>query len=117
MAEATDVRDLVSQLLEHHGYWVQEDLDLQSYFSVDLDFGTLFYTGFRSSRLGMSLRNLGGDKDVIGQIARFPMVFNLSGAAEIYGNLGDPMSITVAVEQMSAVCECGFLLFDSRSSR
>jgi hypothetical protein len=80
--------------------WVQEDLDLQSYSSVDFDFGTLFYTGFRSSRLGMSLRNLGGDKDVIGQIARFPMVFNLSGAAEIYGNLGDPMSITVAVEQM-----------------
>lgn len=80
--------------------WVQEDLDLQSYSSYDVDFGTLFYTGFRSSRLGMSLRNLGGDKDVIGQIARFPMVFNLSGAAEIYGNLGDPMSITVAVEQM-----------------
>jgi len=80
--------------------WVQEDLDLQSYSSYDVDFGTLFYTGFRSSRLGMSLRNLGGDKDVIGQIARFPMVFNLSGAAEIYGNLGDPMSITVAFEQM-----------------
>jgi len=80
--------------------WVQEDLDLQSYSSIDLDFGTLFYTGFRSTRLGMSLRNLGGDKDVIGQKARFPMVFNLSGAAEIYGNLGDPMSITVAVEQM-----------------
>jgi hypothetical protein len=80
--------------------WVQEDLDLQSYSSIDLDFGTLFYTGYRSTRLGMSLRNLGGDKDVIGQKARFPMVFNLSGAAEVYGNLGDPFSLTVAVEQM-----------------
>jgi len=80
--------------------WVQEDLDLQSYSSIDLDFGTLFYTGYRSTRLGMALRNLGGDKDVIGQKARFPMVFNLSGAAEVYGNLGDPFSMTVAVEQM-----------------
>ena len=79
---------------------VQEDLDLQSYSSVDVDFGTLFYTGYRSTRLGMALRNLGGDKDVIGQKARFPMVFNLSGAAEVYGNLGDPVSLTVAVEQM-----------------
>ena len=41
--------------------WVQEDLDLQSYSSYDIDFGTLFYTGFHSTRLGMSLRNLGGD--------------------------------------------------------
>jgi hypothetical protein len=80
--------------------WVKEDLDLQSYSSIDLDFGTLFYTGYRSTRLGMSLRNLGGDKDVIGQKARFPMVFNLSGAAEVYGNLGDPVSVTLAVEQM-----------------
>jgi hypothetical protein len=80
--------------------YVTEDLDLQSYSSIDLDFGTLFYTGYRSTRLGMSLRNLGGDKDVIGQKARFPMVFNLSGAAEIYGNLGDPVSVTLAVEQM-----------------
>jgi len=80
--------------------WVQEDLDLQSYSSIDIDFGTLFYTGYRSTRLGMSLRNLGGDKDVIGQKARFPMVFNLSGAAEVYGNLGDPFSLTVAIEQM-----------------
>jgi hypothetical protein len=80
--------------------YVKEDLDLQSYSSFDIDFGTLFYTGYRSTRLAMSLRNLGGDKDVIGQKARFPMVFNLSGAAEIYGNLGDPFSLTVAVEQM-----------------
>jgi hypothetical protein len=80
--------------------YVKEDLDLASYSSIDIDFGTLFYTGYRSTRLGMALRNLGGDKDVIGQKARFPMVFNLSGAAEIYGNLGDPMSVTLAVEQM-----------------
>ena len=80
--------------------YVKEDLDLQSYSSIDLDFGTLFYTGYKSTRLGMALRNLGGDQDVIGQKARFPMVFNLSGAAEVYGNLGDPVSVTVAVEQM-----------------
>jgi hypothetical protein len=80
--------------------YVKENLDLKTYGSVDIDFGTLFYTGYKSTRLGMSLRNLGGNKDVIGQQARFPMVFNLSGAAEVYGNLGDPISVTLAVEQM-----------------
>jgi hypothetical protein len=80
--------------------YVKEDLDLASYGSVDVDFGTLFYTGYKSTRLAMSLRNLGGNKDVIGQQARFPMVFNISGAAEVYGNLGDPVSVTLAVEQM-----------------
>ena len=80
--------------------WVQEDLDLVKYANVDIDFGTLFYTGFKSTRIGMTLKNLGGDKDVVVQKARFPMTFNLSGAMEVYGNLGDPVSVTVAAEQV-----------------
>ena len=80
--------------------WVQEDLDLKSYGSVAINFGTLFYTGFRSARLAMALHNLGGDKDVIVLKARFPMAFNLAGAMEVYGDLGDPVSVTLAVEQV-----------------
>jgi hypothetical protein len=79
---------------------VTEDLFLTSYSSVDLDFGTLFYTGYRSTRLGVSMRNLGSEKTVVGQKARLPVAFNLSGAAEVYGNLGDPVSVTLAVEQV-----------------
>ena len=80
--------------------WIQEDLFLTSYSTVDFDFGTLFYTGYRSTRLGVSMRNLGDEKTVIGQKARLPVTFNLSGAAEVYGQIGDPFSITLAVEQI-----------------
>lgn len=80
--------------------WVNEDLFLTSYSSIDFDFGTLFYTGFRSSRLGVSMRNLGSEKTVIGQKARLPVAFNMSGAAEVYGYIGDPLSVTLAVEQV-----------------
>lgn len=80
--------------------WIKEDLFLQSYSAIDVDFGTLFYTGYKSTRLGMSLRNLGTDQEVISQKARLPVAFNLSGAAEIYGNIGDPFSLTVAAEQV-----------------
>lgn len=79
--------------------WVQQDLDLISYNTVDFNFGTMFYTGFRSTRFAMSLRNLGADREVVAMKARVPTVFNLSGAAEIWGDLGDPLSVTVAVEQ------------------
>ena len=80
--------------------WIREDLDLISYSSIDLDFGSLFYTGYRSTRLGVSLRNLGNEAQVVGKKARLPVAFNLSGAAEVYGNLGDPVSVTLAVEQV-----------------
>ena len=79
--------------------WVQEDLDLMSYSTVDVNFGTVFYTGYKSTRLSMSLRNLGADKEVIAQKARVPTVFNLAAAMEVYGNLGDPLSIPVSAEQ------------------
>ncbi len=80
--------------------WVKEDLFLRTYSAIDIDFGTLFYTGYKSTRLGMSLRNLGTDQDVISQKARFPVAFNLSGAMEVYGNLGDPFSVTLSGEQV-----------------
>jgi len=79
--------------------WVTEDLDLVKYSTFNIDIGTMFYTGFRSTRFSMALRNLGADKEVVAQKARVPTVFNLSGAAEVYGALGDPLSVTIAAEQ------------------
>ncbi len=79
--------------------YVKEDLDLIDFSTVDVNFGTVFFTGYRSTRLAMSLRNLGSDKEVVAQKARIPTVFYISGAGEIYGNLGDPFSLTASVEQ------------------
>jgi hypothetical protein len=79
--------------------YIKEDLDLIDFNTVDVNFGTLFFTGYKSTRLSMSLRNLGADKEVVAQKARVPTVFYIGGAAEIYGNLGDPLSITASVEQ------------------
>jgi len=79
--------------------WVKEDLDLVDFSTVDLNFGTVFFTGYRSTRLAMSLRNLGSDKEVVAQKARIPTVFYIAGAGEIIGNIGDPLSVTASVEQ------------------
>ena len=79
--------------------YVKEDLDLIDFSTVDVNFGTVFFTGYRSTRLAMTLRNLGSDKEVVAQKARIPTVFYISGAGEIYGNLGDPFSVTASIEQ------------------
>lgn len=79
--------------------WIKEDLDLIDFSTVDVNFGTVFFTGYKSTRLSMTLRNLGADASVVAQDARVPTVFYLAGAGEIYGNLGDPVSVTAAVEQ------------------
>jgi hypothetical protein len=79
--------------------YIKEDLDLIDFNTVDVNFGTLFFTGYKSTRLAMTLRNLGADKEVVAQKARVPTVFYIAGAAEVYGNLGDPLSITASVEQ------------------
>lgn len=79
--------------------YIKEDLDLASFSTIDVNLGTVFFTGYRSTRLSMSLKNLGSDKEVVAQKARVPTVFFIGGAAEVYGNLGDPLSVTLAAEQ------------------
>jgi hypothetical protein len=79
--------------------YIKEDLILIDFSTVDINFGTVFFTGYKSTRLSMTLRNLGADAEVVAQESRVPTVFYLAGAGEIYGNLGDPFSLTVAAEQ------------------
>ena len=79
--------------------WIKEDLILADFSTVDVNFGTVFFTGYKSTRLSMALRNLGADAEVVAQDARVPTVFYLAGAGEVYGNLGDPFSLTVSAEQ------------------
>jgi hypothetical protein len=79
--------------------YIKEDLILIDFSTVDINFGTVFFTGYKSTRLSMTLRNLGADAVVVAQDARVPTTFYLAGAGEVYGNLGDPFSLTVAAEQ------------------
>jgi hypothetical protein len=79
--------------------YIKEDLILIDFSTVDVNFGTVFFTGYKSTRLSMTLRNLGADASVVAQDARVPTTFYLAGAGEVYGNLGDPFSLTVAAEQ------------------
>ena len=107
MARATDMAvgfTIAKQLTDKLSFagqlrYIREDLDVIDFSVVDVNFGTMFWTGYRSTRLSMSLRNVGSTKEVVAQKARLPTVFYLSGAAEVYGNLGDPLSVTASVEQ------------------
>lgn len=81
-----------------HGRWIQETLHDKKISSYDVSLGTLFYTGFGSSRLAMTLQNFG--KDVTPEAVTFamPMVFNIAAAMEVYGTMEDPTYLTAAVD-------------------
>ena len=80
--------------------YVQETLHNDSMTSMVFDVGTHFYTGFRSSRLALSMRNFGPDTKVLSAEQKFlmPMTFDIGAAMEVYGEIGDPASLTVSFE-------------------
>ena len=81
-----------------HARFIQENLYTSTNRGIDMSVGTLFYTGFRSLRLAMSLKNFGQDIVIIDDTAFRPLVYNIGVAMEVYGNLGDPVSLTVAAD-------------------
>ena len=83
--------------------WARENLDLTDFSTINIDFGTMFYTGFRSLRLSMALRNFGTDTEVFRREFQQPLNFNLGGAAELYGQEGDPFYLTGSVEMNYAI--------------
>ncbi len=85
------------------GKFVQEDLHLDKNRTFDVDLGMLFYTGFRSSRIAMSLKNLGPDETVNTESFFSPIVFNVAAAMEVYGKVEDPVYLTVAAENVFAI--------------
>ncbi len=61
--------------------------------------GTVMHTGFESVRIGMGIKNLGGNISVIGENeSRMPAIFHLGLSGEVMGNLGDPVSLTASFE-------------------
>lgn len=78
--------------------FIQEKLYTDTNSGIDISIGTLFYTGFRSLRLGMTLKNFGQDIVIIDDTAFRPLIYSIAASMEIYGQLGDPVSLTLAAE-------------------
>ena len=81
-----------------HFRWIQETLHDQKIRSFDLSLGTYFYTGFRSTRLAMTLNNFGKDVTPVDLAFVMPMTFNIACAMEVYGQKGDPAYLTAATD-------------------
>jgi hypothetical protein len=81
--------------------WMQEDLVLDKMTNIDFSVGTLFYTGFKSTRLAMGFRNLGPDKKLQqgGFQSMLPATYNVSGAMEILGKKGSKGYATLCIEE------------------
>lgn len=88
-----------------HLQWVQETLDQDKATTLNISLGTLFYTGFRSSRIAMTLKNFGHNASVGTEYDQFlmPMVFHVTAAMEVYGQKQDPNRLTLSVENVYAV--------------
>ena len=78
--------------------YVQSKLGEDTLSGVSINVNTLMYTGFRSLRVGMNMKNLGGEQEIVSQKSEMPLVFNLGSAMEVIGDLGEPVSLTAAFE-------------------
>ncbi len=80
--------------------WVHQSLYTWSVNQFTLDVGTRFYTGFRSLRLAMALKNFGPDKRILQATFVMPLTYHVAAAAELFGEKGDPGYLTVAGETL-----------------
>lgn len=78
--------------------YLQSKLGAETLNAVSFNVNTLMYTGYRSLRLGMNLKNLGGEQEIVNQKSEMPLVFHVGLAMELLGELGDPMSLTASAE-------------------
>ena len=85
-----------------HIRWVQETLDEDKISTFDIDFGILFYTGFRSTRIAMSLKNFGRDSKIVQYNIPMPLYFNVGLDMEAVGKKGEPIYLTASVESAYA---------------
>ncbi len=82
--------------------WVSQTLHTESVSTISVDVGTLFYTGFKSLRLAMALKNYGPDKKIVENKFFMPLYYHVAAAGEIYGEKGDPAYLTVSGESAFA---------------
>ena len=80
--------------------YVRSQIHVVSVSSTTFDIGTIFYTGFKSLRVGMTMSNLGGNVEVLTEDYRLPFYYNLAVAMELIGKQGDPLYLTTAYEHV-----------------
>ncbi len=78
--------------------FVQSVLGPETLSAISVNVSTLMYTGFQSLRIGMNMKNLGGEQEIVSEKSEMPLVFHTGVAMEVYGNLGDPVSLTSSFE-------------------
>ena len=80
--------------------YVKSKLGLEEEISAWLlSAGTVMQTGFESLRIGMGIKNLGKNVSAIDFVeSPMPSVFNVGVSGEVVGDLGDPVSLTLAFE-------------------
>ncbi len=80
--------------------FVQQELADRTNRTFSIDMGTMFYTGFRSARIAMSLQNFGKDNKVVLDRMFMPVVYSIGGAMEVLGEKGDPTYLTVSAQNV-----------------
>ena len=78
--------------------FVQSVLGPETLSAISVNVSSLMYTGFRSLRIGMNMKNLGGEQEIVSEKSEMPLVFHTGIAMEVFGNLGDPVSLTGSFE-------------------
>ncbi len=66
------------------GNYVQSTLATYSSSAYVFDFGTLYDTGYRSLKIGMSIQNLGSDMKFIEDTVKMPTVFRVGMSMNLY---------------------------------
>ncbi len=80
--------------------YVREGIDDYSANNILFDGGVLYYTGFKSLRLGASIQNFGVETKYINDPFKMPSVLKLGLAAEIFGDMKSEYRVTGIVEAL-----------------
>lgn len=66
------------------GYYIREGLAEYSASAYTFDFGTLYNTGFRSLKIGMTIANIGSDMKFLERSVKIPTVFRVGMSMNLY---------------------------------
>lgn len=87
--------------------YIREEIADVNMDNISVDFGTVYYTGFRSLRLAMVIRNFGPDTRLVGWsekdqaeavAIRMPLDFRVGLAMDFFEDENSPHFLTVSVE-------------------
>lgn len=78
--------------------YVKETIDIYKSDNVIADIGFLYYTGFKSFRIGAFLQNFGLDAKYVDEKFKMPQQLKLGFSAEVWGELQNPNHLTLLFE-------------------